>query len=133
MNPESRDQWINEILNEVFLAVIAWEPLRNALIFKGARILNLTSTVNGEDFFREVADFDAGVILCFVQGEHVRAVSDLALEGDPIAFAGCRGQGDSLSASPWAAREARESRPPGPRRMWAKATASSAPASGPTR
>jgi len=41
MNPESRDQWINEILNEVFLAVIAWEPLRNALIFKGARILNL--------------------------------------------------------------------------------------------
>ena len=41
MNPESRDQWINEILNEVFLAVIAWEPLRKALIFKGARILNL--------------------------------------------------------------------------------------------
>jgi hypothetical protein len=41
MNPESRDQWINEILNEVFLAVITWEPLRNALIFKGARILNL--------------------------------------------------------------------------------------------
>jgi hypothetical protein len=41
MNHESRDRWINEILNEVFLAVIAWEPLRNALIFKGARILNL--------------------------------------------------------------------------------------------
>jgi hypothetical protein len=41
MNRESRDHWINEILNEVFLAVIASEPLRNALIFKGARILNL--------------------------------------------------------------------------------------------
>src|SRR5271154_5922121 len=41
MNRESRDHWISEILNEVFLAVIAWEPLRNALIFKGARILNL--------------------------------------------------------------------------------------------
>jgi hypothetical protein len=41
MNRESREHWINEILNEVFLAVIAWEPLRNALIFKGARILNL--------------------------------------------------------------------------------------------
>ncbi len=37
----TRDHWINEILNEVFLAVIASEPLRNALIFKGARILNL--------------------------------------------------------------------------------------------
>src|ERR1035438_826736 len=41
MNRESREHWINEILNEVFLAVIASEPLRNALIFKGARILNL--------------------------------------------------------------------------------------------
>ena len=41
MNRESRYQWINEILNEVFLAVIASETLRNALVFKGARILNL--------------------------------------------------------------------------------------------
>ena len=41
MNRESREHWINETLNDVFLAVIAWEPLRNALIFKGARILNL--------------------------------------------------------------------------------------------
>lgn len=41
MNRESQERWINAILNEVFLAVIAWEPLRDALIFKGARILNL--------------------------------------------------------------------------------------------
>src|SRR5208282_3400685 len=41
MNRESREHWINEILNEVFVAVVASEPLRNALIFKGARILNL--------------------------------------------------------------------------------------------
>jgi len=41
MNRESREQWINAVLNEVFLAVIAWEPLRHALVFKGARILNL--------------------------------------------------------------------------------------------
>ncbi len=40
MNSESRDDWINEVLNEVFIAVITSEPLRNALIFKGARILN---------------------------------------------------------------------------------------------
>ena len=40
MNRDSRDQWINEILEEVFVAVVASEPLRNALIFKGARILN---------------------------------------------------------------------------------------------
>src|SRR5258708_38701948 len=41
MNRENRDHWINESFNEVFLAVIGAEPLRNALIFKGARILNL--------------------------------------------------------------------------------------------
>ena len=41
MNRETQKHWIDEVLNEVFLAVIASEPLRNALIFKGARILNL--------------------------------------------------------------------------------------------
>ena len=41
MNPETQKHWIDEVLSEVFLAVIASEPLRNALIFKGARILNL--------------------------------------------------------------------------------------------
>ena len=41
MNRESQEKWINSVLNEVFQAVIEWEPLRNALIFKGARILNL--------------------------------------------------------------------------------------------
>jgi dihydropteroate synthase len=34
--------------------------------------------------FREVAYFDAGVIICFVQGDHVRAVGDLELGGDPV-------------------------------------------------
>jgi len=41
MNRESQEKWINSVLDEVFQAVIEHEPLRNALIFKGARILNL--------------------------------------------------------------------------------------------
>lgn len=41
MNRASREQWINTVLHEIFQAVIAWEPLRDALIFKGARILHL--------------------------------------------------------------------------------------------
>jgi len=68
------------------VSVETYHPgVTTACLKAGAKILNLTSTVNGEEFFREVADFDAGVILCFVQGENVRAVSDLDLEGDPIA------------------------------------------------
>ncbi|HYG34822.1 MAG TPA: nucleotidyl transferase AbiEii/AbiGii toxin family protein [Clostridia bacterium] len=41
MNRETQKHWIDEVLTEVFRAAIASEPLRNALIFKGARILNL--------------------------------------------------------------------------------------------
>lgn len=41
MKPEARDHWSNELLNEVFLAIIADEKLRGVLLFKGARILNL--------------------------------------------------------------------------------------------
>ena len=68
------------------VSVETYHPsVTTACLKAGAKILNLTCAVNGEDFFREVADFDAGVILCFVQGDHVRGVGDLDLEGDPIA------------------------------------------------
>jgi dihydropteroate synthase len=49
----------------------------------GAKILNLTGTVDTENLYREVADFDAGVIICFVQGDNVREVGDLTLGDDP--------------------------------------------------
>ena len=49
-------------------------------------------------------------------GDQAGSLVGHVLDGDPIAFPGCGRQGDSLSASPWAAREARESRPPAPRR-----------------
>jgi dihydropteroate synthase len=68
------------------VSVETYHPsVTTACLKAGARILNLTGTTQGEDFFREVADFDAGVILCFVQGDHVRAVGDVDLEGDPIS------------------------------------------------
>ena len=41
MNPTSQAKWINECLEEVLHALVASEQLRRALIFKGARILNL--------------------------------------------------------------------------------------------
>jgi dihydropteroate synthase len=47
-------------------------------------VLNLTGTANSEEIFREVADFDAGAIICFVQGANVREVGDLDLGRDPV-------------------------------------------------
>ncbi len=41
MDGPTQAQWTNEVLNELLHAVIATEALRKALIFKGARILNL--------------------------------------------------------------------------------------------
>jgi dihydropteroate synthase len=50
----------------------------------GAKVLNLTGTANCDEIFREVADFDAGVVICFVQGDNVRDVGDLDLGSDPV-------------------------------------------------
>jgi dihydropteroate synthase len=52
----------------------------------GARVINLTGTIDTEDFYRLACDFDAAVIICFVQGRNVREVGNLDLGADPIAF-----------------------------------------------
>jgi dihydropteroate synthase len=62
---------------ETYHAEVASAALR-----AGAQVLNLTGTTQTEEIFRQVADHDAGVILCFVQGANVREVGDL--ERDPI-------------------------------------------------
>ena len=50
----------------------------------GAKVLNLTGTQNAEEMYRLVADHDAALILCYVEGAHVRAVGDFDLTGDPL-------------------------------------------------
>jgi dihydropteroate synthase len=55
-----------------------------ACLKAGGRVLNLTGTTAGEEIFREVADFDAGVIICFVQGDNARAVGGVDLKSDPV-------------------------------------------------
>lgn len=52
----------------------------------GARVINLTGTQDTEEFYRLACDYDAAVIICFVQGRNVREVGDLNLENDPIEF-----------------------------------------------
>lgn len=52
----------------------------------GAKILNLTGGEQNEEMFRRVADHDAGVILCHVQGTNVREVGDFNFSADPVAM-----------------------------------------------
>jgi dihydropteroate synthase len=64
---------------ETYLPEVAGAALK-----AGAQILNLTGTTQTGEIFRQVADHDAGVILCFVEGANVREVNDLDLGRDPI-------------------------------------------------
>src|ERR1051326_7442630 len=52
----------------------------------GAKILNLTSAENNDEFFRIAAAHDAAVIICYVQGTNVREVGDFNFNADPIAM-----------------------------------------------
>jgi dihydropteroate synthase len=47
-------------------------------------MINLTGSEASEDFYRIAKDFDAGVIICFVQGRNVRDAADYDLSRDPI-------------------------------------------------
>lgn len=53
-----------------------------ACLDAGAAILNLTSAQETESFYKLAAERDAGVIICFIQGRHVRDVDDFALTDD---------------------------------------------------
>ena len=50
----------------------------------GARVLNLTGTESSEELFRMVAEHEAAVILCYVQGKNVREVGDYDFRADPV-------------------------------------------------
>jgi dihydropteroate synthase len=56
-----------------------------ACLKAGASVINLTGSRPDADFFRLVADHDAAVILCYVQGENVRAVGDFDFGADPVS------------------------------------------------
>jgi dihydropteroate synthase len=54
-----------------------------ACLEAGAKVLNLTGNDRSDELFRMVADHDAAVVLCHVQGANVREVGEFNLEGDP--------------------------------------------------
>ncbi|NJK91762.1 MAG: dihydropteroate synthase [Blastochloris sp.] len=67
----------------VLVSVETYHPsVTEACLQAGAAVLNLTGTGRSEEMYRMVADHEAGVILCFVQGENVREVDRIQLESD---------------------------------------------------
>ncbi len=69
----------------VLVSVETYQPaVTRACLEAGANILNLTAGEGTAEFFRMVADHDAGVIICYVQGKNVREVADFDLTSNPI-------------------------------------------------
>jgi dihydropteroate synthase len=69
----------------VLVSVETYQPaVTRACLEAGANVLNLTGTDRSDELFRMVADHDAAVIICYVQGKNVRDVTDFDLSADPI-------------------------------------------------
>lgn len=67
------------------VSVETYHPsVTRACLEAGAKVLNLTGNDRSDELFRMVADHDAAVILCHVQGANVREVGEFNLEGDPV-------------------------------------------------
>jgi hypothetical protein len=45
----------------------------------GANLINLTGTDHHSEIYRQIAEYDAGVIICYVQGKNVREVENFDL------------------------------------------------------
>jgi dihydropteroate synthase len=68
----------------ILVSVETYQPaVTRACLEAGANVLNLTGTEQTEELFRLVAEHDAAVILCHVQGKNAREVGDFDLGADP--------------------------------------------------
>jgi dihydropteroate synthase len=68
----------------ILVSAETYQPqVARACLEAGANILNLTGADESNEIFRLVADHDAAVILCYVQGKNVRSVGDFEFSSDP--------------------------------------------------
>jgi dihydropteroate synthase len=71
----------------ILVSVETYQPaVTRACLEAGANILNLTGTDRSDELFRMVADHDAAVIICHVQGKNVREVGDFDFTADPTSM-----------------------------------------------
>jgi dihydropteroate synthase len=71
----------------ILVSVETYLPtVTQACLAAGANILNLTGADRSDELFRRVADHDAAVIICYVQGKNVREVGDFNFTADPTTM-----------------------------------------------
>jgi len=86
--PQTQEALLLPVIRElsqsgILTSVETYHPsVTQACLQAGAAVLNLTGTQGTGDFYKLVADHDAGVIICYVQGENVRSVNKIDLTED---------------------------------------------------
>lgn len=77
---------VKELRSEKILVSVETydSTVARACLEAGANVLNLTGTAGSEEMYRIAVAHNAAVIICYVQGEHVRAVEDFDFSADPI-------------------------------------------------
>jgi len=69
----------------ILVSAETYDPVvARAVLEAGAHVLNLTGTEAGEVMYRLVAEHDAAMILCYVQGPNVREVGDFDFGADSM-------------------------------------------------
>ena len=69
----------------VLVSAETYQPaVARACLEAGVVVINLTGPGEAEAIYRLTAEHEAAVIICFVQGDNVRAVDELSMEDDPI-------------------------------------------------
>ena len=72
---------------DILVSVETYIPaVTRACLDAGANVLNLTGAEQTDELFRMVADHDAAVIICYVQGKNVREVGDFDFSADSIGM-----------------------------------------------
>jgi dihydropteroate synthase len=76
---------IEAVAAETVVSVETYEPavVRKGLA-AGARILNMTGREHEDEMFTLAAEYDAAVVLCFVELDNVRDLGSVPMDADPL-------------------------------------------------
>ena len=71
------------VASGIIVSAETYQPVvARAALEAGARVLNITGVTDLPEIFRMAVDFEAAVILCYVQGANVREVGDFDFGSD---------------------------------------------------
>jgi dihydropteroate synthase len=72
---------------KILVSVETYHPsVTRACLEVGANVINLTGVAASDEIYRMVADHEAAVIICYVQGPNVREVGDFKMANDPVGL-----------------------------------------------